>query len=293
MTTIGAPTVWGEADDGPWREELIEVVRAVSGGLLFGVPLLFTMEVWWTGTHTEPVQMLLVLGLLFLPLLILNMTEGFRSSRDVRLRDAAADSVEALAIGIVVTSAVLVLVREITVETPVQVWLGKVLYEAVPFCLGIGLARHFLRGGRSSEAEPGGGTGRDAGLHDDLADLGATTIGATFIALSIAPTDEIPLIASTMTPAWLLLVVAASLVMSYGIVFAAGFAGQERRHGQQGPLQHPLTETIVCYLVALAVAALLLWVFQRGLAPADDLLARVVVLGLPAAVGGAAGRLAL
>lgn len=284
-----------------WRDELVEVVRAVSGGLLFGVPLLFTMEVWWTGTHTTGAQMALVLAILFIPLLVLNSTEGFRSSRDVRLRDAAADSVESMGIGIVVTAFVLVLLREVTLQSPLGIVLGKVLYEAVPFCLGIGVARHFLHGGRDGESDggpDGSGSGSGSGgqaraLHADLADLGATTIGATFVALSIAPTDEIPMIASAMAPAWLLVVVAASLVCSYSIVFVAGFAGQERRHGQRGPLQHPLTETIVCYLVALVVAGFLLWLFQRGQRPATDLLARVIVLGLPATVGGAAGRLAL
>lgn len=276
-----------------WRDESVEVVRAVSGGLLFGVPLLFTMEVWWTGSRTAPTQMLAVLGLLFLPLLVLNSTEGFRSRRDVRLVDAAIDSVESMGIGVVVTAAVLFLLREVSADVPVGAALGKVLYEAVPFCLGIGVARHFLQGGRTGDDTSSGHDDRGTGLSAGAADLGATAIGATFIALSIAPTDEVPMIASAMDPAWVLLVVLASLACSYAIVFVAGFAGQERRHGQEGPLQHPLTETIVCYLVALAVAFALLWLFQRGQLPAADLLTRVVVLGLPAAVGGAAGRLAV
>jgi putative integral membrane protein (TIGR02587 family) len=210
--------------------------------------------------------------------------------------DDAADSIEALAIGVVVTFAVLVLLREVTVDTPVHVALGKVLYEAIPFCLGIGVARHFLQGGRSGDDDgdgSGGGGGSGTGLSADVADLGATTIGAAFIALSIAPTDEVPLIASTISPAWLLLVVAASLLISYAIVFAAGFAGQEQRHGQEGPFQRPITETVVCYLIALVVSGFLLWVFQRDVEPPGDLLTRVIVLGLPATVGGAAGRLAL
>ena len=86
---------------------------------------------------------------------------------------------------------------------------------------------------------------------------------------------------------------AASLLASYGIVFVAGFGDQEGRHTQEGPFQRPITETVVSYLVSLGVAAVLLWLFQRGGAPFDDLLTRVVVLGFPAAVGGAAGRLAL
>ena len=78
--------------DGPWRAELAAVVRAASGGLLFGVPLLYTMEVWWTGSHTTRAQMLAVLGLLCIPVLALNKTTGFRKSRDVRVRDAVADT---------------------------------------------------------------------------------------------------------------------------------------------------------------------------------------------------------
>jgi uncharacterized membrane protein len=59
-------------------------------------------------------------------------------------------------------------------------------------------------------------------------------------------------------------------------------------------LQHPVTETAVCYLIALATAAVMLWFFQRfdAGAPWQQTLSHVIVLGLPASVGGAAGRLA-
>lgn len=265
------------------------MLRAASGGLLFGVPLLFTMEVWWVGTHTDPTQMAGILGLLVVPVALLNKTDGFRTSKDVRWSAALADTVEAIAIGLVVTAAILIVLRELTLETPLAAWLGKVLYESVPFCLGIAVARHFFHGERVAEDDDSS----SEGLSDDLADLGATTIGAAFIALSIAPTDEVPMIASAMRPAWLLVVIGASLLISYAVVFSAGFSSQEDRLAQHGPFQHPLTETIVCYLVALVVSASLLWLFQRGIEPLDDLLARVVVLGLPASIGGAAGRLAL
>src|SRR3546814_8297452 len=95
------------------------------------------------------------------------------------------------------------------------------------------------------------------------------------------------MIASTMDPEWQLVVVAVSLVTSYAIVFVAGFSRQDRRHSQQGIFQRPGAETIVTYLAALVVAALLLWVFQRGVHPPADLLSRVIVLGFPAAIGGA------
>lgn len=293
-----------------WRSELVALVRAASGGLLFGAPLLFTMEVWWTGRHTTPAQMLVVLGVLSVPVLALNRTTGFRRSRDVRMRDAVADTIEALAVGIVVSAVVLVCIREITMDMSLATALGKVVYETVPFCLGVGLARHFLHGGRSQsnddddeDEEEGGGDrsghgdsraeGERRNLHPTLTDLGATIIGATFISLSIAPTDEVPLIASAMTPVWLLVLVLFTLLTCYGIVFVAEFHGQETRHTQEGLFQRPLTETVMSYLVALAVAAMLLWLFQRGTRLSFDLLTRTVVLGFPAAVGGAAGRLAV
>jgi putative integral membrane protein (TIGR02587 family) len=290
--------------DGPWRAEVIALVRAASGGLLFGVPLLYTMEVWWTGSHTTPRQMLAVLALLSIPVLALNKTTGFRKSRDVRTRDAVADTVEALAVGIVVTAVVLVLLQEISPDTGLRSGLGKIIYEAVPFCLGVGVARHFLHGGRAApddsdgaardgDGDGGGDDDDETALHPTLSDLGATVLGATFISLSIAPTDEVPMIASAMSPQWLLALVAVTLLTSYAIVFAADFHGQEGRHTQQGAFQRPITETLVSYLVSLVVAGLLLWLFQRGIRPSADLITRVVVLGFPAAVGGAAGRLAV
>jgi putative integral membrane protein (TIGR02587 family) len=287
---------------GPWRREGIDLLRAVSGGLLFGVPLLYTMEVWWTGQRSSPSQTAAVLGLLFLPTFALNKTAGFRRTRDIRLRDALADTVETVAVGMVVTAGVLILLRQVRPETPAAVAAGMVLYESIPFCLGVGVARHFLRGTRDGGGGPdqrrsrapgragGGGTADLRGTFDDL---GAAAIGAVFIALSIAPTDEIPMIAATMQPAWVLAFMAVSLAVSYAIVFAAGFAGQDRRHAQEGVFQNPLTETVACYLVALAVAAVLLGLFQRGLDPWSDVVTRVVILGFPAAVGGAAGRLAI
>ena len=283
----------------PTRDgEVINAVRAASGGLLFGVPLLYTMEVWWTGTHTTPLQMLTVLGLLTVPVLALNKTSGFRATRDVRIRDAIADTVEAIAVGLVVTAVVLILLHEITSGTHLRTALGKIVYESVPFCLGVGLARHFLHGVRSGPEDDekgsnGDSTSDNATLHPTFADLGATTLGAAFISLSIAPTDEVPMIASAMTPVALLVLMAASLATSYAIVFVAGFHKQEARHAHEGAFQRPLAETLVSYLVALVVAAMLLWLFQRGHAPWTDLLTRVVVLGFPAAVGGAAGRLAV
>lgn len=279
------------------RVEVEDAVRGACGGMLFGVPLLFTMEVWWVGGTSPPSLLLGVLLATFAIVFLLNRTSGFRSTRDVRIADALKDSVEAMAIAIVCVLAVLVLIREITSATPLQDALGKVVYEATPFAIGVGLARHFLRGGRTGEDD---GDGRPASEEDPrinatLADIGATLLGAIFVAFNIAPTDEVPMITAAVTPAWVVGIVVMSLVVSYGIVFAAGFSSQGARRSQPGVIQHPVTETLVCYLLAMAASLVMLWFFQRWDAddPFDMVLQQAVVLGFPAAVGGAAGRLAV
>jgi putative integral membrane protein (TIGR02587 family) len=289
-----------EAQDerGPWAREAVELVRGTAGGMLFGIPLIYTMEVWWAGTYAHPTRMIAVLATTFFIVLLLMRTTGFRETKDVRWRDAAMDTVEAVALGIVCVAAVLFLLRELTAQTPLQEALGKIVYEATPFSIGVAVAYTVLRRGRAAKEDDDredDGEEEDTGVNATVADIGATAVGALFIAFNIAPTDEIPMIASAMAPVWQLALIVASLLISYGIVFGAGFANQEQRHQQQGVLQHPFTETIVSYLVALVAAAGMLWFFQRFdlAAPWEMTLSHVIVLGLPAAVGGAAGRLAV
>lgn len=270
--------------------------------MLIGIPLLYTMEVWWIGSYTGASRMFAVLVFTFVPVFLLNRTSGFRSSRDVRLADAAVDSVEAVALGVLCVTGVLVLLREITTATPLGEVVGKIVYEALPFSLGVALARHFLLRSRDEDDEEQMGDTQpdrhpvpDTSINATVSDLGATVIGAVFVAFNIAPTDEIPMLAAATSPAWLLAILAASLVISYCIVFVAGFSSQAKRRRQKGWLQHPLTETVVCYLLSLLSAAFMLWIFQRLRleAPWSLSLSHVVILGLPAAVGGAAGRLAV
>lgn len=278
-----------------WSEELNQVVRAMSAGMLFGIPLLLTMEVWWVGATSAPPRMLGVLAVTFALLVLLNHTAGFRESKDVRLTDALRDSVVALAIALLCGFAVLVILREIDAGTSLREGLGKVVLQSTPFAFGVGLARHFLRKGRTEGDDEGGdGEGGDAPNNATVVDVGATLLGSVFVALNIAPTDEIPMITAAMSPIWLVVLVVATLVISYCIVFEAGFSDQKKRREHAGVIQDPLTETLVCYLIALLASLAMFVFFDRARLdqPVFDVLGRVVVLGLPAAIGGAAGRLA-
>ena len=208
------------------------------------------------------------------------------------------DSVEALSIGIVCTGITLVVLQEITPQTSLQEALGKLIYEGMPFALGVALANQFLSGdGRETQPDQGASQkqSKNGELNDTLSDIGATMIGAIIIAFNIAPTDEIPMLASAASGLWLLAVMALSIVISYMIVFAAGLTNQQKRSQQQGIFQRPLSETIAAYLVSLFAAMLMLGFFQklRFDDPWQLWLSYTILLGLPAAVGGAAGRLAV
>ena len=130
-------------------------------------------------------------------------------------------------------------------------------------------------------------------INATLADIGATLIGATIIAFNIAPTDEVAMLAAAVSPLGQLAIIAASLLISYGIVFEAGFTNQKKRMQQQGIFQRPLSETVACYLVSLLAAAFMLWFFQQVSLedPWQMWLSYTLLLGLPASVGGAAGRI--
>ena len=112
------------------------------------------------------------------------------------------------------------------------------------------------------------------------------------IAFSIAPTEEIAIVAAGLPPLWLLLVMTASLLISYIIVFASGFTDRRER-AQRGLLLSPLTETLLAYVVVLIASALMLIFFQQLTSndPWQEWLGNIIVLGLPASVGGAAGRI--
>ncbi len=286
-----------------WLSELDDIVRGASGGFLFGIPLLYTMEVWWIGSYSKPLRLMIALFATFVIVFLLNRTSGFRKAGGIRATDAITDSIEAIAIGIVCATFVLFLLQEVTTSTPLQEALGKIIFESVPFTIGVAVASQFLNDtpdkNRPHSLEAGKDDEAKNHIKNDInatfADIGATLIGAVFIAFNIAPTDEIPMLSAAISPPWLLAIIVASLVISYGIVFEAGFANQQKRQQQQGIFQRPMSETVMSYLMSLVAAMFMLWFFQKLSFedPWSMWLSFTLVLGLPATIGGAAGRLAI
>lgn len=281
-----------------WREELKDILRASAGAFLFGIPLLYTVEVWSIGSATQSPRLLAALVVTFVVVWLLTQTGGFRRNTSLHPLSALMESVEAMAIGIICAAIALILLRRITLETPLSEMLGKLVFEGVPFSLGVALARLTLNRNRIRDRTrrplpfPRFSPPNALNLRDTLVDIDATLLGAIIIAFSIAPTEEIPLVASAIPPLWLLIIMAASLVLSYIIVFASGFTNRWERQ-QRGLFLSPVTETLVAYLVALAASVVMLVFFQQLNIqdPWQEWLGDTIILGLPASVGGAAGRI--
>jgi putative integral membrane protein (TIGR02587 family) len=293
----------------PWSDEFDDLMRAVAGAFLFGVPFLYTMEVWWKGNFTAPPRMLLTLGIAYVALVLLDLGGGFRAQQPHTWARIFTDSLEALAVALVCAALSLLLIGVIDLNTSIEANLGRIVMEALPFSIGVGIANNIMQRGDGAKNE-------DADEDDDqadssenmaahqwhnhawygtLADAGATALGAVIVAFAIAPTDEIPLVSSTLSTPRLLAYIAVSLVLSYIIVFEAEFAAQTKRRTQPGIFQSPLSETLASYLISLVISLSMLWVFQllRLEDPLSLWVSYTIVLGLPATIGGAAGRLAV
>lgn len=84
--------------------------------------------------------------------------------------------------------------------------------------------------------------------------------------------------------------------MTYAIVFVSGFDRRRRGRQSPGPFQRPITETALAYVISLGVALGILYLFGRvqpGSEQLGSILSLTLVLGLPTAVGGAAGGIAV
>lgn len=289
---------------GPWEKELDDLGRAFSGAFLFGTPLLFTMEMWEIGAFTPPWKLLLILALAFGANIMLAYFAGFK--RESTFFDNLNQAVEALAVGALAAIAVLLVLSRIEWGDPLDSILGKIIVQTMPLSIGASVANALFSrsesgGGENGGEENSGGESESEGSKEKsnpilvtLSTFGKAAGGALFIGFSIAPTDEVRILAAELDYGHELAVIALSLLITYLIVFESGFS---RRSGndtgsEKGLFERPITETVSAYVVSLLVALVALYLFnqvQFG-EPIDQVFSKVLVLGMPAAIGSAAGR---
>jgi len=275
-----------------WREELGGLVRAFSGAFLFGIPLLYTMEMWWLGDVSSASHLLLVLGIALVANFGLVTAAGFKDEKTLFSR--IEQTVDAVAVGAVGSAIVLLTLNQLNLDQAPLAILGKIVIQTLPLSIGASLANIVFGGDKDREGDDEEGSRMRSWWHALFNDLGATAIGAGFIASNVAPTEEIPMLAARMEYWHLLALIGLTLLTGYIIVFASGFDPSAKRD-REHLFQHPVTETILSYLVSVVVAfGVLALMKQIGAGdPPAFVLTETLVLGLPAMVGGAAGRIAV
>ena len=258
-----------------------DLARAFGGALLFSLPLLMTMEMWWFGFILAPGRLAIFL-LVALPLLLgLAYYAGFSASHR-GLGHALLDTLVALAVGFLVAAVVLSLFGVLEPGAPPRQIVGQLTLQAVAGAMGALLAGRQLSAGRDEEV----------GEEDQATypgELFLMVAGALFLALNMAPTEEMILIGYRMGPAHVAALMAASLLVMHAIVYKVGFAGQEEH---DRPLAAFVHFTLAGYGLVLLTSLYVLWVFGRTEGHgAAEIVDAVVVLSFPGAIGAAAARL--
>lgn len=275
----------GEQDRGNAAEFLVGAARGFAGALLFALPLLMTMEMWHMGYTMTPWRMLLLV-VLDLPLLVgLSYFSGFQTTPF--LRDDVVDAFVAFAIGALSALVLLALFGLIGPGMSAHEILGKVILQAVPGSIGALFAQSQLG------SQPAGGKGsRERRKYWGTLFLMAA--GALFLSFNLAPTQEMIVIQHRSAPWQLLVLVALSLIVMHGFVYAVDFRGQARVPPGREFWSVFLRHTVVGYAVALLVSAYALWTFGRFAGNGvGAMVESTVVLGFPGAIGAAAARLIL
>ena len=279
----------------PSSEALKEYGRGIAGGLLFSLPLLYTMEVWWTGFLVEPTYLIAYLGAMFLLLLGYNRFAGMRE--DASWIEVGMDSIEEMGIGLLLSALVLFLLGQITADMATSTIVGKIVVQSMTVAAGVSVGTAQLGQGGSdtgvnssgvSEPKSGGQGEPGQDTPDTMAQLVLGFCGALLFAANVAPTAEIQMIGRDAGALRLLGLAGLSLLIGAVALFFSGFVGAESHVPSMG-IFWSVFGILTSYATAMLAATLMLWFFHQ--VPVVVGISQVVVLAFPAMLGASAGRL--
>ncbi|QAA80264.1 TIGR02587 family membrane protein [Aequorivita sp. H23M31] len=277
-------------------DSLKEYGRGLTGGLLFSLPMLYTMELWWAGFNTDPFPLTVYFLVGLFLLMVYNYYVGIRHEHTIW--EGLMESAEEMGLGLILTLFILWVTQRITDQMSIQEITGKIVVEAVTVAIGISVGKSQL--GRDEEAEI-----KEEEKDEDkkmlvksnaepnlLRTLNISLCGAILIASNIAPTDEVIVIALE-TPAYKLFLIALlSIGIGGAVLYYINFTGSSRWVSKPSSLVGVFSGTLIMYAVSLVASAFMLWFFGRfENISLYTMVSEIVVLGFPAALGASAGRL--
>lgn len=267
-----------------WQEEINDIARGFAGAFLFGIPLLYTQEMWWISTYIDIWKLLLFL----LVAVVANVLLGriARRRRNLSWGRTLAEVVENLAIGLLAALIALLVLGRISLADPTLRILSAIILLTIPLSLGAAVTHSTHRGKSGSKPARETPTVWQGLVHE----LSLTAGGAMILAFTLAPILEIPVLAATGDFWHELSVVAFSMIITYVIGYKSGLPSATA--GDQKDLLWSVTDTLMAYAVALVIAGLSLYLFDRITLDGNPghILSQIVILGLPVTIGGAAGR---
>jgi putative integral membrane protein (TIGR02587 family) len=287
-------------DDGAEREFwrfLLGLGRGAAGAMLFGIPMLMTMELWELGFSIDRFRLLLML-VVNIPMLIL-LADLIGFERTTTWKQALRDATIAYGLGIAMSAAIMIMLGIIKWDMPWSELLGKTAIQAIPASIGAMLGRSQLGGQDDDDEDDDTSDDGDDAVPDQIStrysqELFLMAVGALFLNLNVAPTEEIILISYKMTTWHALAVILVSIAIMHAFVYAVAFKGSHAIP-ESIPWWHAfLRFTLPGYVIAMVISVYVLWTFGR----LDDtaftqMLMSAIVLSFPGAIGAAAARLIL
>lgn len=271
------------------------IARGIAGALLFALPMFMTMEMWELGFYMDRSRLFLLLIVNIPLLVILSDRVGFE--RTSTWRQAIRDASIAYGLGVLGSALILIVMGVLKYDQSPHEIIGIIAIQAIPASIGAMLGRSQL-GGQSDDGDDAKDGDSDDPVHERetsyAGELFLMAVGALFLSLNVAPTEEMVLLSYKMTPWHGLIMIAASLAVMHGFVYALSFKGSHDL-AEGTPVWHAFVRfTLPGYVIAGLISAYCLWTFHRT----DDIgstqiLMAVVVLSFPAAIGAAAARLIL
>lgn len=264
------------------RQYGVALARAFAGATIFSLPLLMTMEMWWLGFALHPGRLLAFSLANFVLLYGLSHVAGFEASHN--WIDDVLDAFAAYAAAAITSTVVLALFGAIDLDMPLRETAGKVALQAVPASFGAMIGAKLLGEGEEIEEQERHWRETHGGR------LFLALAGAMFLSFTVAPTEEMRLIAYQISPWHGLGLVLLSILSLHAVVYLVGFPGQEKRGGKSHGLDL-IIHTLPAYAISVVACLYILWCLgSLDGANLSFAAMSVGVLGFPAAIGAGIAR---
>jgi putative integral membrane protein (TIGR02587 family) len=270
---------------------LIGLSRAFAGAVIFSFPVIMTMEMWSLGFTISPFRLILLI-LFSVPLLIgISYFIGFEDTEN--LTDDIIDAFVGYAVGFIASAVLLYIFGLIDATMSYYEILGKITIQTVAAAIGAMLAQSEL-GGNDNDGSDENSKKERKDRSGYWSELFLMLVGAIFLAMSPAPTEEMYLIAYKMSERQFILLAILSILIMHAFVYTVGFEGEEEIEDKSSFWLVFLRFTIVGYAIALLISLYLLWTFGSldGMS-LKEIIEVTIVLGFPATLGAAASRVIL